>query len=57
MWHLDYRDGKFVPLGESGPNIRVLKDNRRELTPEERQAVIDGGGTWPDGKPGVWKAW
>jgi len=43
-------------LLEGSPEIKTLKNGRTQLDSEERQAVIDGGATWSDGKPGVWKS-
>lgn len=38
------------------PNTDTLKKNKRPLTDEERQQVINAGAVWNDNTPGVWKS-
>ena len=45
----------------AAPELKTLKDNKKKLTPEERDAVMKAGAVWhhgPDGEktPAVWKA-
>jgi hypothetical protein len=36
--------------------IKKLKDNKKPLTPEEREEVVKAGATWSDGTPGIHKS-
>jgi len=52
---------KIRELTEQKTEMEVLKKNRIELDPEEREAVMKAGAVWHHGKdgkpsPAVWKS-
>jgi len=51
----------LIREGREGPDIKVLKKNKKDLTPEERKEVMDAKAVWHMGNhngpsSAVWKS-
>ena len=55
------KTAKYIESSNDGPELDVLKKNRRSLSSQERKQVLEAGAVWhhgPNGEktPAIWKS-